>query len=339
MRVLIGAEKGAYLADLDTSDVRGPMFPGWRATSFGRAPGGDYLTAVASNWFGAAIHRSPDLENWTQIESGPSYGDEPELSQIWTFHNRNGRIYAGVAEAGLFYSDDDAATWAPIDSLNHHRTRSEWQPGLGGLCAHRILTAEERIWVAISAVGVFRSDDGGDTWNLKDDGVSAAGAPEDMPRPEVGYCVHNLDHDPENPDRLWRQDHTGVFRSVDGGDSWERAETGLPAGFGFVMRRDHISGRLFCVPLHSDGNRVPVEGRFAAYMSDDDGDSWRISGKGWPEDPIFTNVLRGAVAADGEGTVVFGTTGGVVWVTRDAGDSWDRLGSAFPRIGAVSIVA
>lgn len=338
MQLAIGTEKGGYFVDTATGEVRGPEFPGWKVTAFGRTPGGDYLAAVGSNWFGAAIHRSSDLENWSQDEQGPSYGEERELSQIWTFHTLGDALLAGVAEAGLFRSEDDGRSWQPLDSLNEHRTRSEWMPGFGGLCAHRILTGPDSTWVAISAVGVFRSDDGGESWQLKNDGVPSVGTEEGAPRPEVGYCVHNLDHDPENPDRLWRQDHAGVFRSFDGGDNWERIENGLPAGFGFVMRRDHTSGRLFVVPLHSDGNRVPVDGRFAAYVSEDDGESWTIAGEGWPDTPTFTNVLRGAVAADGNGSIALGTTGGEVWMTADAGETWTSIDPKFPRIGAVSIL-
>lgn len=336
MNLAIGTEKGGYIIDGE-GDVTGPLFPGWKVSSFGRTPDGNYLAGLGSNWFGAAVHRSPDLKDWTQIENGPTYGESRPLNQMWTFHTVGDRIWAGVAEAGLFFSDDGGDSWQPVDGLNEHRTRSEWQPGFGGLCAHRILTDGDRIWVGISAVGVFRSDDGGQTWELKNDGVPAAGVPDDSPRPEVGYCVHNLDHDPDAPQRMWRQDHMGVFRSDDGGDSWERIENGLPAGFGFVMRRDHASGRLFVLPLEADANRVPVEGRFGAYMSEDGGDSWSPAGTGWPDSPTYTSVLRGAVAADGNGRIALGTTGGKVWLTEDTGDTWRELSPTFPRIEAVAI--
>lgn len=336
MEIAVGTEKGAYRVNADTDAVEGPLFEGWKVTAFGSSPTGEHLAAVASNWFGTAIHRSSDWSNWEQIPDGPSYGESRELSQIWTLATENGRIYAGVAEAGLFVSDDAGATWSGVVGLNEHPTRSEWQPGLGGLCAHRILQANGSIWVAISAVGVFRSDDGGDTWTPKNDGIPSFN-PEG-PRPEIGYCVHNLDHDPANPQRMWRQDHAGVFRSENGGDTWERIENGLPAGFGFVMRRDHASGRLFVVPLHSDVNRVPPEGRFGSWMSPDDGDTWLPAGTGWDPNPTFTTVLRGAADADGKGRVALGTTSGAVWVTEDAGDSWRRIAATFPRIGAISIL-
>ena len=182
------------------------------------------------------------------------------------------------------------------------------------------------------------SDDGGLTWVPRNDGVTAVSTPEDAPRPEVGYCVHGLAHDPDNPDRIWRQDHTGVYRTTDGGDSWERIETGLPAGFGFVIWRDQGSGRLFTVPLEADENRVPVGGRLRAYRSDDDGDSWQEAGTGWGEAPQFTGVLRNAFDGDGQGTLCFGTTGGKLWLTGDNGESWEELPPAFPRVLAVRVL-
>ncbi|CAN5834321.1 hypothetical protein BH23ACT5_BH23ACT5_04350 [soil metagenome] len=338
MRIAVGTEKGGYLVDVGSGAVTGPLFPGWKVTAFGRAPDGGHLAGVGSNWFGASIYQSPNMVDWAPVEASPTYGETRALSQIWTFHNVGDRVYAGVSEAGIFVSDDSGQTWTGVDSFNEHRTRDQWMPGAGGLCAHRFLSAADRLWVAVSAVGLFRSDDGGATWNLKDEGVGATGVPEDTPRPEVGYCVHNVDHDPGQPDTMWRQDHVGVFRSSNGGDSWERIENGLPAGFGFVMRRDHSSARLFVVPLHSDENRVPVDRIFRAYVSHDDGDSWEVAGTGWDDAPSFTSVLRGAVDTADDGALAFGTTGGQVWLTRDAGENWRCLDPVFPRIGAISFL-
>ena len=254
--IVIGTEKGAYnLTRTGSSwDVQGPIFPGWRVSAFGRAPSGAYLAAVASNWFGVGVHRSEDLAEWEAIDSPPAWPEETErkMEQIWRFLTVGDRVYAGVAHAGLFSSDDDGETWAPNAGLNEHATRDEWEPGFGGLCAHRILVDGDRMWVAISAVGVFRSDDGGETWNVKNDGVPPAGQPEDSPRPEVGYCVHGLAQDPSNLDTIWRQDHMGMHRTTDGGDNWERINDGLPQDFGFVIWRDQGSGRLFTVPLDAD---------------------------------------------------------------------------------------
>jgi photosystem II stability/assembly factor-like uncharacterized protein len=236
-------------------------------------------------------------------------------------------------------SDDQGVTWSAVEGLNEHRTRGEWQPGFGGLCAHRVMVDGDTQWVAISAVGVFRSDDGGVSWEPKNDGVDAVGLPEDAPRPEVGYCVHCVAHHPDDPTKIWRQDHTGVYRTADGGDSWERIERGLPANFGFVMWRDDASGRLFTIPLEADSNRVPVDGALRAYRSDDDGENWEVAGTGWSQTPQFTGVLRGAFDGDGEGAFCFGTTGGKLWLTRDNGEHWQELDPAFPRIGTVKLLA
>ncbi len=341
-RLLVGTEKGGYVLSKSASGwaVEGPMFPGWKVTTFGRAPDGTFLAAVASNWFGVGIHRSNDLRTWEPIDSPPAWeeGSERKMEQIWRFHTDDSRILAGVAHAGLFASGDNGLTWSPVAGLNEHHTRKDWQPGAGGLTAHRILTAGKRTWVGISAVGVFRSDDGGEKWELKNDGVPPAGIPEDAPRPEVGYCVHALAQDPDRPDHIWRQDHMGMHRTTDGGDNWERIANGLPADFGFVIWRDHGSGRLFTVPLESSENRLPVDGVLRVYTSDDDGDSWSVSGAGWPHAPQFTGVLRGAFDGDGAGLFAFGTTGGKIWITENNGDSWECLASSFPRIAAVSLL-
>lgn len=354
--VAVGTEKGAFLVTPGVNDIPPPILAGWKVYAFGRS-GDHHLAAVTSNWFGNGIQRSTDLAEWTAIDHPPRYdgqvepvppweatGDEPTndpdqamVKAVWTFHRTDAALYAGVQDAGLFRSFDDGATWEGIPGFNDHPTRSQWGPGAGGLCAHRVLGDESRMYVAASAVGVFRSDDGLETFTPVNDGVPAAGYPEDAPRPEVGYCVHGLQTDPADTTRLWRQDHMGVFRSLDAGKTWERHEDGLPSWFGFVMWRDDASGRLFTQNLHSDGERLPVDGRFVIARSHDDGESWQPSGDAWPEAPTYTQVLRGAVDGDNDGTVAMGTTSGTVWVTDDAGDTWQRLPHTFPRITAVAV--
>lgn len=343
--VAVGTEKGAYLARSDGPrsewDLEGPLFKGWRVTTFGEAGDGTYLVATASNWFGAALHRSSDLKEWTQIVAGPAWpeGGDRKLTQIWTLTRAGDHLYAGVDEAGLFHSADHGETWQPVDGLNEHHTRSAWEPGLGGLTAHRVIvdrTNQDRIWVAISAVGVFRSDDGGTTWLTKNAGMPAAVDAQEFD--DIGHCVHGLVQDPTNPDRLYRQEHLGVFRTDDGGDQWERIEDGLPAGFGFPIVLDRESNRLFVVPLESDENRLPVDGAFRVYRSDDRGDSWRISGTGHPEAATFTAVLRGAMDTDQRGGIYLGTTAGKVMTTADAGDIWTTLPWTLPRILSVRVL-
>lgn len=339
--IAVGTEKGAYLVrdDGDGWDVTGPLHEGWRVTAFGRAPDGRALLAVASNWFGCSLHVSADLEEWEQV-GAPAWpeGSDRTLEQVWTLHTIDDTVYAGVAEAGLFRSTD-LTTWEPVTGLNEHPTRQHWQPGLGGLCAHRVLDdGGGRLWVAISSVGLMRSDDGGDSFRHADEGVVAAVDPEEGAEAR-GWCVHGVVNDPADPDRIWRQDHAGVYRTSDGGDSWERIDASLPneAGFGFAIARDHDSGRLFLAPLHSDRNRTPVDGSFAVWASDDDGDSWQVSGTGWPDAPSYQGVLRGAIDTDHRGTVAIGTTSGQVWATRDVGERWQQLPGTFPRINSVAV--
>ncbi len=343
----IGTVKGAWFArseDRRSWSISGPHQRGWEVTAFGRSPGGDYLLGTGSTWYGAAIHRSPDLEEWEQVVAGPAYEADGgrKLERIWSFATAGARIFAGVAEAGLFWSDDDAATWHPVDALNDHATRDRWQPGLGGLALHRIVVDPndpERIWVAISAVGVFATADGGNTWELRNNGVEIA-APGD--EDDIGYCVHCIVPDPANPDRMWRQEHRGLFRTTNGGVDWERIQEGIPgSGFGFPIVRDHHTGRLFVVPLESDEYRTPVDGNLAVYVSDDDGDHWVASARGLPTEPAYVGVLRGAMDGDGlpAAGVYFGTTGGEVYWSTDRGESWSRLPMTVPRIAAVKVLS
>ena len=342
----IGTVKGAWFAqstDRRRWTVTGPVLRGWEVGAFGRAPGGDYLVATGSTWYGAAIHRSRDRDRWTQVVAGPSHGDpDRPVDRIWTLERSGDHLYAGVAHAGLFRSDDDGEHWSPVGGLNDHETRPAWQPGLGGLALHHIVIDPQdasRLWVGISAVGVFETTDAGSSWELRNGGVPVAAADSDH---DIGYCVHALAADPADASRMWRQDHRGVFRTTDGGRHWERIQNGIPGtGFGFPMRRDPRTGRLFIVPLESDEYRMPPGGDFRVYVSDDDGASWRPSAAGLPDEPSYVGVLRNAVALDGEDPtgVYVGTTAGDVWASRDTGDEWQRLPGRFPRITSLAAFA
>jgi photosystem II stability/assembly factor-like uncharacterized protein len=338
----IGTVKGAWFATSDDRTswrLEGPVFKGWEIGTMGRAPSGDWLLSTGSTWYGPALHRSPDRQNWSQVVEGPAYddGSDRTLERIWALSEAGGVLYAGVAEAGLFRSTDGGETWHGMPGLNDHHSRSGWTPGLGGLAAHRILVDAgdpERIWVAISAVGVFRSEDGGSSFRSVNGGVTQTAPGDD---PDIGYCVHGLAADPDDADRIWRQDHSGVYRTADGGDTWERIEEGLPARFGFPIVRDRSSGSLFIVPLESDEYRMPVDGRFAVYRSTDDGASWHDASAGLPEHPAYAGVLRGAMDTDGldPGGLYLGTTSGRVWFTTDAERRWEPLPATFPRITSV----
>lgn len=336
--IAIGTSKGGYLLDESLGVRNGPLFPGWKVSTWGSAPDGSTLAALASNWFGTSIQRSGDLDDWTALPNGPTYGETRPLNQIWTLHTSDdGTMLAGVDEAGLFRSADIGETWGPVPALNDWPGRDRWFPGLGGLCAHHVVTNGDRWWVGISAVGVFRSDDAGETFTKVDDGITPAGEPEGGG--EGAMCVHSIVGDADRPDVIWRQDHTGVYRTLNAGEHWERIEEGLPSRFGFPIRRDDASGRLFIVPMESDENRVSADGLFRVYRSDDDGATWHVSGSGWSDRPSFDTVLRGAMATNGEGVIALGTTGGNVWISRDAGDAWEELDIQLPRILSVEIIA
>lgn len=337
----VGTDKGLFTFDnRDGTWAPGtPQFLGWRVTALGRDTDDAYLLGTGSGWFGPAIHRSDDLRDWKQLTPGPQYPEGGRtLEQIWKLAPAGDALWIGVAEAGLFRSHDGGASCEPVTGLNDHPSSEAWGPGAGGLCAHALLfdaADPDRIWCGISAVGVFRSDDGGDTWQLRNRGI-AGSAPDDTPH-DVGYCVHGLAADPADADTIYRQDHSGVYRTTDGADTWERTEQGLPANFGFPAVMDTGSGRVFLAPQHSDGQRVPVDGRFGIYRSDDGGDTWALSGEGWPSGPRWSGVLRGAMATDHDGTVAAGTTCGELWVTTDAGDHWEALDVTLPRIHAVAL--
>lgn len=337
----VGTVKGAFLLRSHRDGgwgVEGPVFPGWEVTAFGRAEDGTVLAGVASGWFGPAVHRSPDLATWEQVADGPAWpeGTGRKLNKIWFFHRDDATLWCGVDDAGIFRSDDHGVSWQSVPGLNEHPTRPGWSPGAGGMCAHHMMTDGDRVWVGISAVGVMRSDDGGATFTRRDEGIVSLAGPED--ESFDGSCVHGLVADPADPSRIWRQDHSGVYRTEDGGDTWQTIEDGLPAAFGFPIARDDASGALFVVPLAADVNRLPVDGRFCAYRSTNGGDSWHQAGSGWPEGPTFTSVLRRAMCTDGRGGVYLGTTGGSVWASHDVGDNWYEVPARFPRIATVAVL-
>jgi photosystem II stability/assembly factor-like uncharacterized protein len=243
-----------------------------------------------------------------------------------------------VEEAGLFVSRDDGRTWTELDGLTRHPTRPQWFPGNGGMCLHTILVDPgnpRRLWVAASAIGVFRSDDAGATWKVCNRGLPTVPTGQE-PASEVCRCVHKMVLDPAEPGVLYQQFHGGVFKSADGGESWQPIAQGLPSVFGFPMVVTP-RGELFLVPLQSDEQRFVLQGALKVYRSRDRGRTWRAVSQGLPAEAQYVGVLRDSMAADAldPAGIYFGTTAGDVYASADAGESWRQLPGRLPRITTV----
>jgi hypothetical protein len=374
--LIVGTDKGGMLLRSDEAREQWPLgemaFRGWRVTAAARDDSGRFYLAVATEGFGNGIMVSHDFEHWEHLPGAPRYEpDKPgnpehnrginfdnaaidesitpanplglyarrHVDQIWKLHCAGDSVYAGVSEAGLFVSTDQGRSWQPVEGLNDHPSQPSWSPGFGGLALHSILSDAgnpDRMWVGISSSGVFRTDDGGRTWTEKNHGV---------PVHEGGdICVHGMAHDPQEPDRIFRQNHDGMFLSEDAGDSWRRIENGLPRGvltfakepgvFGFPVEVDPATGYAYAFPLAGDDFRYPPEGKLRVYRTTDRGNSWEPLAEGMPNDPSYTSVLRGAMSVDRLDPcgVYIGTTSGHVFASNDRGDHWQGLPCTLPKI-------
>ncbi|MDP9353237.1 MAG: exo-alpha-sialidase [Chloroflexota bacterium] len=354
--VLVGTTKGLFTFESDSNrrnwTCSGPHLGGWEVYSvLGDARQSNRIFAGTSHAaYGPSLRVSTDLgQSWTQIAEGPSYSMESgfALNRVWQLvpghPSEPNVLYAGVEEAGLFVSRDNGQTWRELDALTKHPTRPGWFPGAGGLCLHTILIHPDnprRIWVGISAVGVFRTDDAGQSWHPCNEGL--ARVPVGTPHPEVGYCVHKMVLDPDDPDTLYMQYHQGVFQSKNAGESWFPIEDGLPGGristelgapFGFPIAVSR-SGDLFLVPLESSEQRTMRDGRLLVYGKRREGDRWKAVGDVVPDEPRHVNVLRDSLTVDSLEPygVYFGTTSGEVFYSLDGGVGWDRMPGQYGRI-------
>lgn len=353
--LMVGTAKGMFILESEAKRSkwlrRGPYHKGWMVYGqyADKRHGEPFLYAGVSNQiFGPHIQRSTDGgETWTAIEKGPAFTAESgrKLQHIWGFVAAPDpkTLYCGVSQAALFKSTDDGVTWSLVDSLENHPTRSEWVPGAGGLCLHTLIpdaTDSKRMFVGISAVGCFRTDDGGATWHPKNKGVTPVEL-EEGPKyeGEVSRCLHKMVQDPGHPERLYQQNHLGVFRSRDAGDNWERCEQGLPSRFGFPIAmhpRDHRT--LYLIPQESDQNRTFPDGKLAVYRSSDAGDSWHAIG---PTDgDNYAGVLRDGMTVDSldPAGIYFGTSSGQLFGSADEGRTWHQLPGQYPRILNVKAV-
>jgi len=259
---------------------------------------------------------------------------EPSLTDANT-------VYAGVEDAALFKSTDGGQNWHELAGLRGHGTGSQWQPGAGGMCLHTVIldpSNAKRMWIAISAAGAFRTDDGGGTWKPINKGLRSQFIPD--PDAEIGHCVHHVAMNPSRPGVLFMQKHWDVMRSDDAGDSWREVSGNLPTDFGFAIDvHAHEPETIYVVPITSDSLHYVHEGKLRVYRSKSGGNEWEALTKGLPQKDCYVNVLRDAMAVDrlDKCGIYFGTTGGQVYASADAGDSWNAIVRDLPAVLSVEV--
>ena len=250
-------------------------------------------------------------------------------------------VYAGVEDAAIFKTTDGAKSWHELPGLRGHGTGPKWQPGAGGMCLHTILLDPknpQRMYIAISAAGAFRTDDGGVTWKPINKGLRSPYLPDQDA--EIGHCVHHVALHPSRPDTLFMQKHWDVMRSDNAGDAWHEVSGNLPTDFGFVIDvHAHEPDTLYVVPIKSDSEHFPLEGKLRVYRSRCGGNDWEQLANGLPERDCYVNVLRDAMAVDSLDScgVYFGTTGGQVYASADAGDTWTPIVHDLPAVLSVEV--
>ena len=331
-----------------------------------------------SGWFGQIIQRSSDGgKTWETPGGGPEkspqgwpmgesnkfvYDTSPgganltthqwydgtqhpwEFKRVWHLEpslSDPNTVYAGVEDAALFVSKDGAASWKELSGLRGHGTGPQWQPGAGGMCLHTVILDPKdpnRIYIAISAAGAFRSDDAGKTWKPINRGLRSNFMPDQDA--EVGHCVHHIAMSPQRPGVLFMQKHWDVMRSDDAGDNWREVSGNLPTDFGFVIDvHAHEPETVYVVPIKSDSEHYPLDGKLQVFRSRSGGNKWEPLTKGLPQSNCFVNVLRDAMAVDtlDECGIYFGTTGGQVYLSPDAGDNWSPIVRDLPPVLSVEV--
>jgi photosystem II stability/assembly factor-like uncharacterized protein len=350
----IGTTKGVFLLQAAGSRRRwrrsGPRFPGQSVYALaydGRGGRTRLLAGVQSSHWGSLVATSDDFgKTWREPKSATlRFPDDTKtaLRQIWQLvpgrPDEPDTLWAGVEPAALFRSDDGGRSWSLVRGLFDHPHRPRWTPGFGGLCLHTVLPdprRPERLHVAISTGGVYRSDDGGATWQARNRGIRTPFLPTKFP--EFGQCVHKMVRHPSKPDRLFLQHHWGVYRSDDRGDTWKNVGRALPSDFGFAMGiHPRDPDTVYVLPLTSDGFRCAPGGKLRVYVTRNAGKTWKPLSKGLPQKGAFETVLRDALALDSldPAGIYFGTRSGKLFGSRDEGRSWDLLADGLPPITCV----
>jgi photosystem II stability/assembly factor-like uncharacterized protein len=363
VRVLVGTRKGAFVLTSDGKraqwDICGPLFAGWEIYHLKGSPAAPHrlYASQSSGWFGQQIQRSNDGgQTWEPVGNTFVYDGVPgthqwydgtphpwEFARVWHLEpslTDPDTVYAGVEDAALFRSTDAGQTWQELPALRGVHG-GLWQPGAGGMCLHTILLEPSdpaRIFIAISAAGAFRTDDAGMTWRPINRGLTSAGIPDSQA--EVGHCVHRLAMHPTRPHVLFMQKHWDVMRSDDAGESWHEVSGNLPSDFGFPIEvHAHEPDTIYVVPITSDSEHYPPEGKLRVYRSRMGGTEWEALTHGLPQRDCYVNVLRDAMAVDALEPcgVYFGTTGGQVYVSADAGDRWAPIVRDLPAVLSVEV--
>ena len=352
--LMVGTRKGAFVFTSDDGRRR------WKATG-PHLKGNDILhmaydhrsgsmfAALSNGHWGPTVARSEDLgKTWDVSKTPPRFpkGSRLSVAKLWQIRpgteEEPGAVYAGVEPACLFKSTDGGRSWKVNEALMNHKTRSKWQPGGGGLCLHTILPDESdpgRMHIAISAVGTLFTGDGGETWKFQNKNVLADFLPDKYP--VFGQCVHKLASNPSRPEVIFQQNHCGVYRSDDSGENWTDIRNNLPSRFGFPVAADaNDQKKAYVAPLEGDFSRIPPDGHFAVWGTDNAGKEWYKLDSGLPAESYFT-VLREGMVADREDPcgIYFGTTTGQLFASRNQGERWERLSDALPPILSVSVAA
>jgi photosystem II stability/assembly factor-like uncharacterized protein len=346
----IGTRKGAFLLrskDREAWKMDGPHFRGTEVNHVTRDPRDPkrVYAAVNSAWFGAHIHASVDGgKTWKLSETGFQLTGIPDaaIKRVWHIEpghaDEPGVVYAGADPGALFRSEDWGGTWRQVSGLTLHPTREKWFPGAGGMCLHSIqCIGKGRVVVAISAAGSFRTFDNGETWEPFNQGVRADFLPDKFP--PVGQCVHKLLAHPKNPEMLYQQNHCGVYRGKLAGKKWTDASKGLPTRFGFGLAVPAAEpDTMFTIPMESPEYRCNPEGALAVARSRDGGKTWKLLRKGLPQKNAHVTVLREAMTSDAlsPAGVYFGTSGGTLYGTRDAGEHWSVVAGNLPPVYSVT---
>jgi photosystem II stability/assembly factor-like uncharacterized protein len=364
VRVLVGTRKGAFVLTADGKrdrwSVSGPHFAGWEIYHLKGSPAepNRIYASQTSGWFGQLLQRSNDGgATWEAVGNEFAY-DGPTGTHQWYDGTQHpwafkrvwhlepsltdpDTVYAGVEDAALFRSTDGGRSWRELPALRNHPSGPKWSPGAGGMGLHTILLDRahpDRIFIAISAAGVFRSDDGGATWRPANHGLRSQYIPD--PAAEVGHCVHRIALHPSRPDVLFMQKHWDVMRSDDAGASWREISGDLPSDFGFPIDvHAHEPETIYVVPIKSDSEHYPPDGKLRVYRSRSGGNEWEPLTKGLPQSDCYVNVLRDAMAVDSLDScgIYFGTTGGQVYVSPNGGDSWSPIVRDLPAVLSVEV--